>query len=84
MAITESEARQKWCPHVRSGGGGNRLARCCASDCMMWQWGNRGGSDWQHRSHEAVVAFAKQAGVDPPPPPAVERVGYCGLARGPR
>ena len=101
MPMTESKARETWCPHVRQlchfelehgvvFGGINRwnfeadAARCIASRCQMWEWDNRGGVDQQHRAHEAVVAFAKQAGVDPPPPPAVEHVGYCGLARGPR
>ena len=84
MSMTEDQARETWCPHVRSGSAGNNLARCRASDCQMWKFDNRGGSDWQHLAHEAVEAFAKSSGLTAPPPPAVEHVGYCGLTRGPR
>lgn len=52
MLVTEKEAREKWCPLVRSmhaefGLSWNRSAdpvatakycNCIASDCMMWRW----------------------------------------------
>ena len=52
--MTEDDARKRWCPMVRykstKGEGINRwvdiddaqmlpdMARCIASECMMWQW----------------------------------------------
>ena len=43
-AMTENEAKTKWCPMVnRAGDRGNRTAdgvtmgRCVASGCMMWR-----------------------------------------------
>ena len=32
MLLTESEAKEKWCPHVRKG-----EDNCVASQCMMWR-----------------------------------------------
>jgi len=61
MTVTESQAYNKWCPHVRcavkndgettSGNCeyGDRLpldyASCIGSSCMMWKWADAGTSD---------------------------------------
>lgn len=45
MAMSEDEARKRWCPHVRVHGS-NALSSdrmpewsyCIGSNCMMWQW----------------------------------------------
>jgi hypothetical protein len=51
-AVTEEEAKTKWCPHVRayglpefpafnrhSDGSVDRATGCIGSACMMWRWG---------------------------------------------
>lgn len=37
---TEAEARDKWCPMVRTGltAGMAVETRCIGSKCMMWRW----------------------------------------------
>lgn len=50
--LTESEAKEKWCPQARvlsigvccnrsPGGEGDRNSYCLASGCMSWRWGER-------------------------------------------
>ena len=64
--MTEAEAREKWCPHVRfsqwaegivnNRGDLNGKHNCLASECMAWRWCN-GEEMWSH----------------------VTPLGYCGL-----
>ena len=76
MPMTEAEARQKWCSETAACAEDSpRLAKggynCIGSRCMMWQWDNRGGADWQHLAPEAVEAFAKSSALTAPPPPEI-------------
>jgi len=40
MAMTEQEAREKWCPQARKGVV-YTLEPCLGSECMMWRWNSR-------------------------------------------
>jgi hypothetical protein len=70
--MTEEEARQKWCPHVRvasaddatvnRGGAGPHEAICCiASACMAWRWD----------VHSSAVTLVTTVS---------DKHGHCGLA----
>ena len=84
--MTEDQARTKWCPHVRYGDGGDDVAtnrcgkftsenhewaRCIASDCMMWRWGER------HTQEPIKNSFLIQVTALP----KEEWKGSCGLTR---
>jgi len=78
-AMTEEQAKTKWCPMVRGGlnvhttwgsprepGAEQRnpaAARCIGSDCMMWRWNEK-----------------YKANGTPDPDPVQGEHGYCGLA----
>jgi len=38
-AVTEDEAKTKWCPKY-----GTEDASCCASRCMWWRWISKTGT----------------------------------------
>ena len=73
MTLTETEAREKWCPMARVDGA-NRTshceelngAMCIASRCMMWRW------------FDSPVRGAFREAEHGTPRP--ERRGFCGLA----
>lgn len=81
--MTESDAKQKWCPMVRQAGrdggsynratSGANACNCIGSDCMMW------------RETEPLRTMNGQhvpAGYERAYPEAVQmrKTGYCGLA----
>lgn len=84
MYLTEDEAREKWCPEVRSPEGftsdmmvaanenmKGQKHTCIASDCMMWRWfDNQVGYDAKLKGKKAAEQYAKE----------IPRRGYCGLA----
>lgn len=81
-AMTEEEARGKWCPYARQqstmgrnsfnrrGSAVKVLAgcRCIASECMAWRWGTEivTEGDWEQTSEVKSTTH-----------------GYCGLAGSP-
>ncbi|MGI9502699.1 MAG: hypothetical protein ACR2RE_06560 [Geminicoccaceae bacterium] len=85
MLLTEQAAKEKWCPFARVGkdGSGNRysfdtdlaagsaFARCIASDCMAWRWGNEAQGV---PAYEAKPVAGAPGHFDNAP------MGYCGLA----
>lgn len=96
MILTEAEARQKWCPHVRMGSvGHNRWSdtsdpiglagcECVASSCMSWCWAE---TFWQYDHAEARPEGEGWKQGPHPGSPGVtvwkrpkEPRGYCGLA----
>ena len=86
MYVTEEEAKQKWCPHIRVADCGadnavssNRSAaqelnyQCLASDCMMWR-----GALSQEYKLKAENEFQRYGAI--PEPKEKDLRGYCGLA----
>ncbi len=79
--MTEDEAKEKWCPMVRTADSGepgalavNRDAavpanyNCIASDCMMWAWS---GEVIQGKGRDGILNdYIKYS----------DNYGYCGLA----
>ena len=62
--MTETEAKDKWCPIL---GAGTGLRHCLGSDCMMWRWDN---------PTPEVREQARACGFEP----IIKTLGHCGLA----
>lgn len=76
-ALTQAQARKKWCVHARLGAGeglpafnafGNAYMKCLGAGCMAWRW-----KGWR-------VEFDMIASNPPPEARRSERMGFCGLA----
>lgn len=91
MAMTEAEAKTKWCPNSRiavyAGAGGAACNRhpqesveedtlCRASACMFWRW-DAGSSDRARAWDAATLPSQKAALADLSSDPTE---GYCGQA----
>jgi hypothetical protein len=89
MAMTEAEAKTKWCPNSRiavyAGSGGAACNRhpqesveedtmCRASGCMFWRW-DAGSSPRARAPHTLPSQRAALAELSPDP-----TEGYCGQA----
>lgn len=89
MAMTEAEAKTKWCPNARiavhAGSGGATCNRhpqdsvaedtlCRASACMFWRW-DAGSSE---RARAPAVLPSQRAALSALS--AVPTEGYCGQA----
>lgn len=83
MIVTEKEAAEKWCPHVRyanaqdtlwsNRGDSNGFNGCIGTRCMAWRrCGFRDANGTVHQ-HEGSALNASRPGVAAP-------VGYCGIA----
>ena len=75
MALTEKEAKEKWCPMVRitvlpdtRAGMSNRgetkkgSAACIASNCMMWRWERGTPADPEAQKHYNIKGYCGLAG----------------------
>ena len=75
---TPEQAKEPWCPMVRTSSGSNTgecrvpsYPKCIADKCAMWRWGSMRDPNWKSSSHiEGYV----------PPKLVRAEVGYCGLA----
>jgi len=87
---TEEEARQRWCPFVRTTleretTATNRVigstvklgANCEGSLCMAWRWGQKSNPNW-HPTNQYTMPYDPRKD-EPMFIPDDER-GYCGLA----
>lgn len=65
--MTEENAKTKWCPHARFNGDNiaesGDLAKCIASDCMMWEPYNYWVKDGRCCTKETEGAEAVGGGV---------------------
>ena len=82
MLLTESVARQNWCPqahipvqgskgaiNVSRAPGSTANTRCFGAGCMAWRW-----AGWRNKTFGVVAPCPDPIERDG------ERLGYCGLA----
>jgi hypothetical protein len=80
MAMTEADAKTKWCPFVRCDGTNRHwgsdheaapISRCVGSRCMAWRWSNwKLGHDPSYKGGAMAAAFERENPLH----------GFCGLA----
>jgi len=88
-AMTEEEARGKWCPFTRDERSNRPIAvapaecfPCLASACMAWRWWD-GLSDDGTTHHRRPTPHTARVPEPPEGRPLDQRRGYCGLAGSP-
>lgn len=90
MNVTESEAKQKWCPEVRLDGDNRFVSKtgeilwggryCIGSDCMMWRWAQKRNPNWKPDHGMMTTGWQQHPDDQEPLYIADEGRGYCGKA----
>lgn len=73
--MTESEAREKWCPMARQR---NDNETCLGSNCALWQWDE---NEYKCVKCSAVFGYRLECPRCKIPCEAIYQ-GHCGLGRG--
>lgn len=73
--MTEGEAKEKWCPHMRLGDEQGASASCIGSACMAWRWLREFPIRGVSARGDAITGIMLSDDDKP--------LGYCGLAGAP-